>query len=66
MNIGIMYPTQTVHANFETLEHCYEVFITSLLNGKALNLRAHANQVREGCEVGRDRKVDSGKGELRP
>ena len=51
--IGIPDPTQTAPANFETPEHCCEVLTASLLNGEALDLRAHATQVKEGRDAGR-------------
>ena len=53
VGIGISEFTQTAPDNFETSYNCYEVLTDSLLNGEALYIRAHTNQVREGHEVGR-------------
>ena len=56
--IGIPYPTQNTLANIYTPEHCSEVITDSLLSRKALDLIAHATQVKEGRETGRGRRVD--------
>ena len=40
--IGILYPTQTAPAIFETSYHLCEFISTSLLNGEALYLRSHS------------------------
>ena len=54
--IGIPYPTQTAPANFDTSEHCCEVLTEYMINGEALYLRSHTNQVW-GVEAGRDSRV---------
>ena len=63
--IGITDPKQTTPAIFETSEHCCEVFTTSMINEEAMDLRTNSTQVREVCDVGHERRVDSEEGYLR-
>ena len=55
--IGIPYSTQTTSTNFETSGHCCEVLTASTLNVEALDLRSHANQVKEVQETGQERRL---------
>ena len=63
--IGILYPSHTAPANFEMLEHFCEVITASLINGEALNIRAHAPQVDYGREVGQEMGMGRKEGETR-
>ena len=56
--IGIPDPIQTTPDTFETSKHCCEVLTASLNNIKALDLREHATQLREGSDAGQERRVD--------
>ena len=57
-DIGITNPIQISPINFETSEHFCEVLTESMLNREALDLRTQATKVKEGREVGRERRVD--------
>ena len=67
--IGIPDPIKTSPTNFETLEHCCEVLTASLIDGEALDLRAHSTKMKEGRESGRElgleRRVDRKERDLR-
>ena len=65
VGIGIPDPTQTSSATFDTSEHFCDVFTASLINGEALNIRAHAPQVDYGREVGQEMGMGRKEGETR-
>ena len=50
--IGIPDPAHTAPANFDMSEQLCEFLTKYLLNGEELDLRSHANQLRECNEVG--------------